>query len=162
MQKNIFIKRISIVCFVLVTVILLIVVGILGSYKETSYIGAINEIASNESQQYAETIFLYETDRKTIIVYKTKDNTIYEGILDKITLNNESKYKNHIIYTSGLKNFPGEWTVVTSKLKYAIVEKESDIDNFDCEDYTPIKKYIKYSNKKSDHNVRYIFIIDNT
>lgn len=162
MKKKIFIKKFLAACLVLIIVPVLIIVSALFNFKATSYIDAINENARNEIQLYAETIFLYETDRKAIVLYKTKGNLIYEGILDKRTLYNETKYRNHIASTSGLINHPGEWTEVTSKLKYAIVEEESDIDNFDCEGYTPIKNVVKYSNKKSDNNVRYIYIIDNT
>lgn len=139
---------------------IILIVGIwmiFGGYTADTDIEAIDRILVEPCETV---LFRYETDKKEILLYKSKSNDTYECILDKRTIFGITKYRNHEAWTSGLIDYNGNWNIVDKKLRYAIVDDEDDIEQFDCEGFTPIGTKISFTKPDGRSTHRWVYVID--
>lgn len=144
--------------FPLIAAILIVLIWfVFGNYTAATDIEAVEE---NFGEACETILYKYETDKKEILLYTSKNNNTYECILNKRTILGRTKYRSHETWTSGLIDWNGEWNIVDKNLRYAIVHDEKEFEQFDCEGFTPIATKISYVKSNGDFDYRWVYIID--
>jgi len=151
-------KKVWIILFSILAVIV-VAVNCTGWY--TSDIDCVNDTGMLVPK-IEKVIYKYETNHRELLLYNSSDGEFNRYVLKKIKIGNKNFYKYASYNNMPPIEWDAKWTRITRNLKYIFVQYKDDIEDFDCEGYTPEGTKIHYVIASGEEDWCWIYIIDKT